>query len=339
MRDSGNGLFGMLLMLAPLVAVPVLAVTGIPQFAPVVASPTQDENWDNVEPRISTGPEETELGESARHSAEDLFAPLNGTRPELVNVSGDPRSRPAARNQFGDGYDAPRWSPPTAALDGWQVEAIPEAGQSPAAGQDPLAFAAAEPVVTDAPVFDAPPVESVPERNATPTDNPFAEIESAPAAALARDAAVGHSNASTIPGGDAPIWPARARPGLRERAPSAPPSTAAENLATVRGQSPERAEGTRTQPVTAPENSSGVGTIGQMTWQSAAGRLQELGIRKHYFTYVPDRQVFSFSCTMEDESRPQAPHRFEAEAPEPLLAVRDVLLQIDEWLARGQGQP
>ena len=38
MRSAGAGLFGALLMVAPLVAIPILAVVGIPQFAPATAS-------------------------------------------------------------------------------------------------------------------------------------------------------------------------------------------------------------------------------------------------------------------------------------------------------------
>jgi hypothetical protein len=37
MRSAGAGLFGALLMVAPLVAIPILAVVGVPQFAPAVA--------------------------------------------------------------------------------------------------------------------------------------------------------------------------------------------------------------------------------------------------------------------------------------------------------------
>lgn len=69
---------GALLMLAPLVAVPILAVVGIPQFAPGnlidvnggKSAAYQRENRAPAEPRI---------GDAARHDADDLFAPLENS--------------------------------------------------------------------------------------------------------------------------------------------------------------------------------------------------------------------------------------------------------------------
>jgi hypothetical protein len=64
MRSSIHGTFATLLLLIPVGAIPALAIFGIPQFAPVVASPLRE------------GPEgdrERRVGESARAPADDLF--------------------------------------------------------------------------------------------------------------------------------------------------------------------------------------------------------------------------------------------------------------------------
>ena len=73
---------GALLMLAPLVAVPILAVVGIPQFAPgnlidLNGSKSTASSRDHrayAEPR---------LGDAARHDADDLFAPLEESGSEV----------------------------------------------------------------------------------------------------------------------------------------------------------------------------------------------------------------------------------------------------------------
>ena len=85
MRSAGAGLLGALLMVAPLVAIPVMAVIGVPQFAPAL-SPTR---WtDSFSSPVSTEEElAADLGEPEDHgsdrktgnprkSADDLYAPL-----------------------------------------------------------------------------------------------------------------------------------------------------------------------------------------------------------------------------------------------------------------------
>ena len=74
MRASGSGLFGAIFMIAPLIAVPVLAIVGIPQFAPVVASPSSEMDPSEL---ADSPPQEPRIGESARHAGEDLFAPVS----------------------------------------------------------------------------------------------------------------------------------------------------------------------------------------------------------------------------------------------------------------------
>lgn len=71
-----------------------------------------------------------------------------------------------------------------------------------------------------------------------------------------------------------------------------------------------------------------------LTWREAVRRLNELGIQE--FRLEPGRQLgeFYFACEFTPHRDARVTRRFEAEATEPLLAVRAVLRQIDEWLTR-----
>lgn len=64
MRSSIHGTFATLLLLIPVGAIPALAIFGIPQFAPVVASPLREGH---------EGDRERRVGDSARAPADDLF--------------------------------------------------------------------------------------------------------------------------------------------------------------------------------------------------------------------------------------------------------------------------
>lgn len=64
MRSSIHGTFATLLLLIPVGAIPALAIFGIPQFAPVVASPLHEGHEKDHERRV---------GDSARAPADDLF--------------------------------------------------------------------------------------------------------------------------------------------------------------------------------------------------------------------------------------------------------------------------
>ena len=99
MRSTGSGPMGALLMLAPLVAVPIFAVVGIPQFAP---GNLIDINGPKsaATSREHRSPAESRLGDAARHEADDLFAPLEESSAEVDGFD-DPlasrRSAPAGR--------------------------------------------------------------------------------------------------------------------------------------------------------------------------------------------------------------------------------------------------
>lgn len=125
MRASSSGPLGAFLMIAPLVAIPVFAVIGIPQFAPVVASPVSEDEF----PEEVGEPGETPLTPAVASVANDLFAPLSDPQSQvpahrpappvaLVSQPGTPqvpiRTIPgSADHQTVSGIDSYRRTPPS----------------------------------------------------------------------------------------------------------------------------------------------------------------------------------------------------------------------------------
>lgn len=68
-----------------------------------------------------------------------------------------------------------------------------------------------------------------------------------------------------------------------------------------------------------------------LTWTAAVRRLNKLGI--HDFRLEPGSRpdYFCFYCFVASANNSQVTHRFEAEAIDPLHAVKKVLEQIDRW--------
>ncbi|MGQ0636102.1 MAG: hypothetical protein ACT4QC_15935 [Planctomycetaceae bacterium] len=119
MPASGSGPLGALLILVPLAAIPIVAVVGVPHFAPLVASPADEEEIADLAPSppaIRPAP-----APAIRH-ADDLFAPLPGAAPTRERD----RQRGMAETggsqpPFGGDRPARPWVPPPEALDDWQV--------------------------------------------------------------------------------------------------------------------------------------------------------------------------------------------------------------------------
>ena len=97
MRSTGSGPMGALLMLAPLVAVPILAVVGIPQFAPGNLIDVNGGKSATFQ-RENRAPAEPRLGDAARHDADDLFAPLEESAPDADEFE-DPLRGNRTRNR------------------------------------------------------------------------------------------------------------------------------------------------------------------------------------------------------------------------------------------------
>jgi len=69
-----------------------------------------------------------------------------------------------------------------------------------------------------------------------------------------------------------------------------------------------------------------------LTWRQASLRLTELGVRNYHLERGTASGTFLFVCTFSPGDAPHVVHRFEAEMDDPLLAVNEVLQQVDQWM-------
>ena len=70
------------------------------------------------------------------------------------------------------------------------------------------------------------------------------------------------------------------------------------------------------------------------TWEIAARRLKELGVKGYRFERTEGDDGFIFSCSLVRTGASRVERRFEAVAEEQLPAVRKVIRQIEDWQAR-----
>lgn len=69
-----------------------------------------------------------------------------------------------------------------------------------------------------------------------------------------------------------------------------------------------------------------------LTWQTAARKLEEMGIENYRLERGQRSHEFLFVCVFSPGSDSRIVRRFEAESAEPLEAVAKVIQQIDDWL-------
>jgi len=69
-----------------------------------------------------------------------------------------------------------------------------------------------------------------------------------------------------------------------------------------------------------------------LTWRQASLRLTELGVKNYHLERGAAEGTFLFVCTFSPGDAPHVVHRFEAETDDPLLAVNQVLQQVDRWM-------
>tara|TARA_R110002111_G_scaffold256979_3_gene324721 strand:+ start:48855 stop:49703 length:849 start_codon:yes stop_codon:yes gene_type:complete len=138
MRSKSNDFFSTILMLIPLVAVPMLAIFGIPEIAPVKKS-ALNEN----ETFSSEGSSKSQFEEiSFDSSSHEIGLGGEGELPD--------RSRSGQRNPFEKMAAAPKgspkreeWLPPAGALEGWELDTAPSKIEP---NQKKLGLASADPL-------------------------------------------------------------------------------------------------------------------------------------------------------------------------------------------------
>lgn len=299
MHASAGGPLGALLLIAPLAAIPVFAILGVPQFAPVVASPSDDEDLadlgDDDSPRASSP-----AAPRARSRAnDDLFASVEGPS---TPASPDSERMPGTR--LGEAGASPvrpksplQTMPPADVLDQWEV--MPET-------PGPLSRPG-NPSKIRAPGNSTDTREGL-EIPADDTDE-------------GRVSAEGFDTELLRP--DRPEKPLKGR-----RAPEIAPRQSAQ-MDRAPGKGQEAADLADDMPRGADA------MFEQSGWQSATRRLKELGVRKYHIESRIDEQKFIFTCGFPSPDNPRVVRRFEAEGDTPLEAVEMALQQIDDWRSRG----
>ena len=308
MRSTLHGTFATLLLLIPVGAIPALAIFGIPQFAPVVASPLHEGH---------DGDREHREGRSARGPADDLFQDDEDFAARSDGSLAD-RGADATSGRLGDAVAVP-------VRHASQGEASDPRGMSPRdLSEQPSRGAGQLPTWADDLSVDARPASS-PRANShfdryasnsndlppqhEPELKPFTRSSSQrdeqPAAR--RNALGGAKGGDIQQVGSEAFAPAGPQGFQRQR------------------------ELNRDRTATVPSDD----VAGEpLTWKSAVHRLNALEIRN--FRIEPGRQSsqFIFICSYTPTDSPRVSYRFEAEADEPLKAVEKVLAQISDWQQR-----
>ena len=256
MRASAGRPLRALMMVAPLLAVPVLALSGVIQFVPLAGPPPNPSSEEDVDDLV-----ETDVGDSVEYTPTELN--------ELF--------------------------------------------------RDIPAEAAAEPFLTKQklPVRRQPRGEPTePEGIALPNEpfeNSRADKQPPPKSRVPEDALAGWKFAKRSSNGRA-----------------AAPRADEDRLAVVdqNGASAPKARATTAsgRQKTAQKKRPRVRTM-----QDASDRLKQLGIARYRLESLPQNGRYLFTCSFTPDDNPRVTRRFEAEGDEPLLAVKRVLKQVEEW--------
>jgi hypothetical protein len=75
-----------------------------------------------------------------------------------------------------------------------------------------------------------------------------------------------------------------------------------------------------------------------LTWREASRQLNEMGIEDYHLERGGADGAFLFICSFAPAGAAHVTMRFEAESEDPLLAVADVLGQVDRWLRQRYAQ-
>ena len=294
---QSNGLATILLII-PVLTVPALAIFGIPQFAPVVASPL-DEGQE-------TG-KETRVGNSARQSHDELFGDVEdfGSEPSAKADSLSKRrdTSPASANRRSGSR---RTIEPSDS--DWGDDVAGDSDAPKRSRRRPSSFETEPlPVQHSATGKTIPKKSLISERPAREGRRDLQKMND--------DDAVRVASAIDMERGIEPAG------FVDDTELERPQSSTSRSRVNRGGRMLNTAENTkRREPTTEP-----------LSWQNAQERLNQLEIRN--FRLEPSHQLgqFLFICSYTPPDNPRVSYRFEASADEPLKAVEKVLEQIVEW--------
>lgn len=352
MRDQSSGPLTTFLMFIPLVAVPVLAVVGIPDFSAVKASPSNEMPDFQFKSAV-------EFGETERHSADDLFAPISIHSGHQQDGESQARTPNAADIAASDPFRRIAFEDQQAGADSGAVHG-PDADSRPHPPSDANAAWGGVDFGSDAngPIRldrSTPPIRTVggdPARGFVrstgsiwdkPTRNGPA-VDRSPGNGLALQeqqlsAVIGSRGFAESPAFSQEFLPRffDGSPLLCERLmrPERNDSPATNRLSFAHEDSLVRRQGPKQRHPAAhaamPSDKNAGRTSSRLTWRSAVAWLNQRGIDHYQLQPGNNAAEFHFSCAFTPSDNPRITHRFEAEAAEPLRAVEKVLAQIADW--------
>jgi len=322
MRSFASGPLGVLLMVAPLVAIPLLSTLGIPQlFNPVEASPVGgDLADDKVIPFSSLTNEEELVDEDRLEAPEPRRQPSHQSTRKSRNGKSS-RARPMISTVLFEPVDdgapaddgASHEMPDSDAL-GAIVPLTPVDGED-LSSSDLAPSGSLDGFETVEPERTLPRTKRSPAKHRVLPDEGDADL----------DLDSSTTELLTKPSDSDELR----RPERSSRARSA---GAGLRLA----QAGEASEGKQTmhkELTIAPLPGAGIATASDsFTLRDAQKRLNDLGIRNFKIESLQDFR-FRFTCSITSPDNPQVTRRFVAEAEELTPAVQKALQQVETWLA------
>ena len=290
---KSNGLATILLII-PVLTVPALAIFGIPQFAPVVASPIEDgRNRDR----------EFRGGNSTRHSQDEMFDEIDGFGSEPENNSDTVTSlRNRGTSKSPQREKARRQSELSSASsrDGTVENGStwPNTPRRPSSkDSNELVGREGELDVTN---VDNPPIRKTLPRFSRQLSSVDKSNESI------RQARIDNPDRRVTQSGFSDEAQLREEPGNSNE----------DNRRGASDSLGSNRRDTRSEP---------------LTWATAVERLNEFDIRNFRLEPGGRSGQFVFICSYSPPDAPSVSYRFEAGADEPLKAVEKVLEQVVEW--------
>lgn len=295
-----QSLFKTLLMLIPMTAVPMMAIFGIPQFFPVSASPSArtSESLDSgqiLERRV--GHSDALLirdVSTSKPASIDLFQPYDASDQPGRTQSGDVVANASSSELERRGVS---WRDPL--------------GSSPSTRTE---------------------VSLRTTSTRTPPENRVRDVKPLAATSPSRGATNSTSHNEPSFSGQAAIPPQAVLSQTSDR------RMANDSSEEVRSDGSDGSTAGRYSRLTSGGHENLTESLSTrsaqtetLTWQQAVDRLNELGIRTFRLTPDSSQNGYQFVCLVTSIDDPRISRRFEAESIDPLVAVADVLAQVENW--------
>lgn len=255
------GLLTSMLMLVPMLAIPFLAILGIPQFIPAVASPTP---YSQANDRY--------------HFTERRVAQSDALLDRIIDV-------PSA-------YDIDLLQPTSSFRNATGDDA--RAKQLASQWRDPLARKSKTRLGETSPRVDLPQPIRQAANGSHVVESPVVD-------------STGFARGDT-----STIQQVGATTKIEDR-----------DLESIRYQR---------QSVSSIETVERNGSRQRLSWSQAAQLLDRMGIRKYQLTPGAMLGEFQFTCSVTSVDNPRISREFQAESTDPLVAVENALVQVDDWM-------